>query len=54
MKAVDKDNSDKKGFINPFKNGELDNPGVDIHQSRKRTEQKLSQLKPEQSMKKPK
>ncbi len=46
--------SDDKEFVNPFKTGELENPGVDINQSRKRTEQKLNQLKPEQPAKKSK
>lgn len=46
MSSADKSTSENKEFVNPFKSGELENPGIDRSESRKRTEQKLSQLKP--------
>lgn len=46
MSSADKPTSENEKFVNPFKSGALENPGVDITESRKRSEQKLSQLKP--------
>lgn len=54
MSSADKPTSENKKFVNPFKTGELKNPGVDIRISRERTEQKLSRLKPKQTTKKSK
>lgn len=54
MSSANTPTSDDTEFVNPFKEGELENPGVDRHESRKRTEQKLNQLKPEHSAKKSK
>ncbi|WP_170176711.1 hypothetical protein [Litorilituus sediminis] len=45
MKPAPKSISSKKEFVNSFKTGQLENPGVDIHESRKRTEKKLKQIK---------
>lgn len=49
MSTADKPTTVNKEFVNPFKTDEQENPGVDIHKSRKRSEQKLNQLRPAQS-----